>query len=105
MRMPFWLHEGVLVGVRGGRGAAADVDLGEDVAEVPGDRLLAEEQDRGDPSVGVPLRHQSEHLTLPSSQRVARGRAVARSQRSKIRLGTQLLEDRPSGVETWRTTR
>ena len=92
-------HQSVLIGVCGGRGSAADVDLGEDVAEVSSHRFLAEEQDRRDSSVGVPLRHQHKHLTLTRSERVPRACAFDRSQRRKIRLCAQLLEDRTSGVE------
>lgn len=57
----------VLVRVRRGSGPAVDIDLGEDVAEVASDGLLAEEQDRRDTPISVPLRYQGEHLTLPGS--------------------------------------
>lgn len=77
----------MLIRVRGSRRAAADVDLREDIAEVSSDRLFAEKQDRRDAPIGVPLRHQNKHFTLPSSQRVPSGGAIDGPERSKIRSG------------------
>src|SRR5215211_3116955 len=54
----------VLERVRRGGGARADAELGEDVADVPFDGLLAEEQLGGDRPVAVARRNQREHLEL-----------------------------------------
>jgi hypothetical protein len=47
----------MLVRVRRGGGSAVDVDLGENIAEVPSNSLLAEEQGRRDTSIGLPMRY------------------------------------------------
>ena len=49
------LDQTVLVGVRGGRRPGRQVQLGEDVAQVPGHRLLAEEQLGGDRRLAIPV--------------------------------------------------
>src|SRR5512133_333370 len=68
-----WFHgagsaDPVLERVRRGGGARADAELGEDVADVPFDRLLAEGQLGGDGPVAVARRNEREHLDLARAQ-------------------------------------
>src|SRR5512145_2714034 len=55
----------VLVGPGGGRGPRRDAELGEDVAQVPGDGLVADEQLGRDLAVGPAPGHEPQHLGLP----------------------------------------
>jgi predicted membrane protein DUF2306 len=59
----------MLVGIPGGCGAAAHAELGENVAEVASDSLLAQEQLRRDRPVGVALGDERQDLTLTGAER------------------------------------
>src|SRR5437762_12593691 len=85
--------QSVLVCVGRGGCPAVDVDLGEDVAEMPRHGLLTKEQFRCDASVCVAPGYQGQHLTLPGRQRVTGRGAFDWGQRSKIKLGAKLFED------------
>lgn len=50
---PDGLGDALAGGERGGRGAAADAEFGEDIGQVPGYGLLTQEQFGGDLSVGA----------------------------------------------------
>ena len=73
----------------GGRGRARwDVELGEDVLQMPGDRVFADHELDGDVAVGLPRRDEAQDLDLahrePSRALVApeeggRGRRLRRS--------------------------
>src|SRR5919106_735585 len=60
--------EAVLVGVRGGLGPRRQSQLGEDVADVSRNRLLADEELGRDRAVGLASGHQREHLAFAPAQ-------------------------------------
>ena len=79
------VEETVASGDRGGLGAAAGAQLGEDVGDVHADGLGADEQLSRDLAVAAALRHQPEDLGLP--RRSARSRAGilgCRSHRARL---------------------
>src|SRR4051812_7782382 len=62
--------------VRKGRGprARGHVELGEDVRDVAGDRLLADEEGAGDVSIALARGHQPEDLDLAGGESTGRRR-------------------------------
>src|SRR5919106_2551810 len=62
------LYEIVLIRLRGGRRRARNVQLDEDVAHVPGDRLLANDEIVGDFPVGLAFGQVSKNLKLTAGQ-------------------------------------
>src|SRR5215218_4979261 len=79
-------------------GSRADAELGEDVADVPFDRLLAQEQLGGDGLVRLAGRDQPDHLDLP---RAEPGR-VADQALTDQRVGTGQVRDGAEPAKTWR---
>jgi hypothetical protein len=66
------VHHVVLVRIGARSGARWRADLGENVVDVPGDRVLADDQGRRDFAIGLADRDESQHLHLTSGQPVAR---------------------------------
>src|SRR5215208_574156 len=67
----------VSVGVGSGLYAVGDAGLGEDVADVPLDGVIADEERVGDLAVALTLRQQTQHLHLASGEAVRINRRVA----------------------------
>ena len=84
--------EAVLVGVRGGLGPGREPQLREDVADVPRDRLLADEQLGRDRAVGLARGDERQHLALAPAQSSRPRRARQPSEALEIGRGAQLLE-------------
>ena len=82
---------------RRGRGPRGQAQLGEHVAEVAGDRLLADEQLRGDLAVGEPARDVDEHLGLAGRQ----GRFVPADRwwPRGIGVGAEVVQRRTGRIE------
>src|SRR5262245_36837725 len=63
-RWSIWTSQVMLVGERARRGARRHAELRVDVLQVPGDRVLADDERRGDVAVAVPRSDQPQHLQL-----------------------------------------
>src|SRR6188472_2998026 len=82
-----------LEGVRRGGGPRRDTELRVDVADVPVDGSLAQDEGLGDGAVGGTGGNQAEHLELARTEQV-----VAAREAGQVRHRAEGLEDRPSGV-------
>ena len=92
----------VVVGVGGGGGPRRNVELVEDVAHVPVDRPLAQEQLGRDGLVGLAGGDQAKHLKLARREPMWCDRRCALAERvepSKVRRGSQPFKDGSGGVE------
>src|SRR5687767_725971 len=101
MAEPKRLNQAVLVGVCRGRRARRNVELREDVAHVPVDRLLAQEQLFRDRLVGLAAGDEAQHLELARRQTMRPRRRTLlgdRVQAREFRRGSQALEHFPSSV-------
>src|SRR5688572_26014851 len=88
----------VLVAVGGGRGARGHVELGEDVADVPVHRLLAQRELCGDGLVGLARGDQAEHLQLARRESVRTVWGISPGKRidaRDVRRGAEPRELRP----------
>src|SRR6478609_1945985 len=90
------VHQIVLVGIGGRRGSTRDVQLGEDVGDVPGDRLSRQEQLRRDSPVRLPGCHQLQYFDLacgqPTRLPLSSRKSSDIAQRLQIRLGAEPIE-------------
>ena len=92
------VDQGEAVGDRGGLGAAADAELGEDAGDVDARRLLGHEEGGGDLAVGGALGEGRQHLALARGEvegvRVA-GRIGAVLARGAVLERAALRQPRP----------
>src|SRR5207247_7981148 len=98
----FCLYELVLEGERPGRRPRGDAQLREDVLHVAGDGVLADHERGGDLAVAPTGRDEAQHLELARREAVVgsgRPRQSERVDPGKVRLGAELREDLPGGVE------
>jgi len=68
VRLHIGLDEAALERCRDGLRASVDAELREDVLDVRGDRLRADDECRGDLSLGAALREQRQDLALAGAQ-------------------------------------
>src|SRR5687767_6221811 len=92
--------EAVLVGVGGGLGTGGEPQLREDVADVPRDRLLADEQLGRDRAVGLARGDEHEHLALAPAQCPSRRRRAGQATEAlEIGRSAELLEHATRSLE------
>jgi hypothetical protein len=83
-------------------GAARDANLVEDIADVPGDGLLADEQLLGDGAIRLAGRNEAQDLQFPFAERAwSVMQSVSRRllDSREARIGFQLHEQPPRGIQ------
>src|SRR6266542_7140988 len=94
-------QKAVLVRVCGERRARREAELAEDVAHMPSDRLLTDDQLRRDRAVRLSRRHERQDLELAWRESVRSRRPGSREGAQAIRVprGMELLEHRAGRIE------
>ena len=91
------LNEIVLEGERSCSGARRHPELGEDVLDVPRDRVLADDEHRGDLAIALPRCYEPQHLELAAREAV-RVRLTG-GEPCEVRCRTEAFEDAARCVE------